>query len=422
MGNVSIESGVIGALILVFTALISHCLFKKLHFPYTIGLVASGIIVKLVFNSFEALGNPPFDISHDLILYVLLPVLIFETSINIDAKLLLKNIKPILILAAPGLILATFITGFMMGYLTPLTMGGAFLFGALISATDPVAVTAMFKILGAPERLNILVEGESLLNDATAIVMYQSVLAVVVSGMALNLQTFAKEGVSFIVIFVGGFVVGAVFSYIFLRLGKYLEHSPILFAALSMFVAYGSYITADHFFKLSGVMASLGAGIVASLYARPLLDKKTSDFLTRFWEFKAFMANSFVFLIVGVFGMDLLKVIDNHWNLLKYIMFAIIAITVARLILIYVVLPLTTGKKEEKIEHPYRHVLFWGGLRGAVALALSLSLPDKLPNKPLIICITIGVVLFTLFIQGTTIKRLLDYMGISKKEVPQVKE
>ena len=159
-------------------------------------------------------------------------------------------------------------------------------------------------------------------------------------------------------------------------------------------------------------MAAMGAGIVAAKYAKPQLKLGVRTFITRFWELLAYIANSFIFLIVGVFGKKLLQSIPDHFILLKYIFIAIASIVVARVILVYLVLPATISKKDEKIDMPYRHILFWGGLRGAVALALSLSLPDNLPDRSLIIGMTIGVVLFTLFIQGTTIKRAMDYFKI----------
>ncbi len=407
-----ILTGVIGALILLTTALISTYIFKKIHFPYTIGLVISGIIIEMIFSRIDPLGRAPFVISHDLILYFLLPVLIFETSINIDADLMLKNIKPILVLAAPGLVLATVITGVMVGYFSHLSYAAAFLFGALISATDPVAVTSMFKVVGAPPRLAILVDGESILNDGTAIVMYQTVLGIIMTGAALNLKTFANGALSFTVVFAGGFVVGALIAFLLIKIGVLLEKSPVLYAALSLIIAYSSYIVADRVFHFSGVMAAMGAGIIASKFAKPGLRLGVRSFITRFWELLAFIANSFIFLIVGVFGKELLQNIPDHFILLKYIFIAIASITVARLILVYLVLPATIGKKDEKIDKSYRHILFWGGLRGAVALALSMSLPDDLPNKNLLIAMTIGIVLFTLFIQGTTIKKLMDYLGI----------
>ena len=225
-------TAIVGALILLATALISSYIFRKINFPYTIGLVISGILIEMIFSQIDPLGRYPFSVSHDLILYILLPVLIFETSINIDANLMLKNLKPILVLAAPGLVLATVITGMMVGYFSHLSYAAAFLFGALISATDPVAVTTMFKTVGAPPRLAILVDGESILNDGTAIVMYQTVLGIVMAGTAITFKTVADSSFSFTVIFVGGFVVGAVISFLLLKIGVFLEKSSVMYSAL----------------------------------------------------------------------------------------------------------------------------------------------------------------------------------------------
>lgn len=407
---------IVGFLILLFVALLSSVLFKKINFPYTIGLVIAGIVIEYIFRNYPGLGPVPFSISHDVILYVLLPVLIFESAINMNTDLLLKNLKPILFLAAPGLIVSTLIVGYIMGRFTPIGMGGAMLFGALISATDPVAVITMFKTLGAPKRLVILVDGESLFNDATAIVAYQTVLSIVVSGAALTLPVLGQKAVSFVVVFVGGFLAGGVIAYIFMHISKLFKGQLLLQSAISIIIAYTSFITADRLLGLSGVMAALGAGIVTSWFARPRLPKETKLFLSDFWSFIAFVANSFIFLIVGIYGKTLMSQVKSHLNLILYILLAIVAILVSRAFLVYVLTPLFFNRDEKnKIDRPYQHLIFWAGLRGAVALALSFSLPENLPYRYAIILITIGVVLYTLFVQGTTMKKAMIWQGLAEE-------
>ncbi|MCD4785250.1 MAG: sodium:proton antiporter [Candidatus Eremiobacteraeota bacterium] len=420
----SLLTWIVGAVILLFVAILSKLLSKKIRIPYSIWLVFAGIIFEYLFAKCTDLHGMPLSTSHDIIMYILLPVLIFEAALSINTRLLINNLKPILILAIPGLIISTFFVGFFMNFLSPLDLGVAMLFGALISATDPVAVISIFKALGAPKRLTVLVDGESLFNDATAIVMYQAVLSLVISGTALSWLTLGKKAVGFLVVFFGGFLVGAIVSFVIVHIFKYMEEDPVLTTALSVFIAYFSFIVSDHFLNLSGVMAALGAGIVASYYGKHLLRHKTKLALAEFWEFASFVANSYVFLIVGIFGKQLIETVEDHFQLLGMIALAIIAIIIGRFIIIYGLLPLTCRNEKDKVSRPYKHILFWGGLRGAVALALAMSLPKTIENRLEIIGITIGVVLFTLFVQGTTTRGIMNHLKINEphkaKKDPQV--
>jgi len=416
MEKQSLLTWIIGAVLLLFVAIISKLISKKTRIPYSIWLVFAGIIFEYIFAKFTSLDGMPLSTSHDIIMYILIPILIFEAALHIDTKLLLKNLKPILILAIPGLIISTFIVGLFMNFLSPLSLGVALLFGALISATDPVAVISIFKSLGAPKRLTILVDGESLFNDATAIVMYQTVLSVVVSGTALTYATLGKKAIGFLVVFFGGFLVGAAICFAIVQIFKFMEEDSIISIALSVFIAYFSFIVSDHLLHLSGVMAALGAGIVASYYGRKLLTHKTVFAIIDFWEFASFMANSYVFLIVGIFGKELIESLENHLRFLGIIGLAIVAILIGRFVIIYGLLPLTCRKEKNRVSREYRHVMFWGGLRGAVALALTMSMPKTIEYRMEIIGITLGVVLFTLFIQGTTTRGLMNKLNIGESE------
>ncbi len=189
-------------------AALSAIFLKRLKFPYTIGLVVIGIVVGGLAGHFKMLAPlTGFNITPNLILYVLLPALVFDAAVNIDIRLLLHNLQPTLILAAPGLVAAMLITGGLMVWLTPMTLWPALAFGALISATDPVSVIALFRELGAPRRLSMLVDGESLFNDATAMVAFQIVCGLVAGG-ALTAWVATPGGRKFIAVFAGGTLVG----------------------------------------------------------------------------------------------------------------------------------------------------------------------------------------------------------------------
>ena len=188
----------IDLLLLLLIASLAAVILTRLQFPYTVGLVLLGLLLGGLADWFPALDVlNSLNLSHDLILFVFVPPLIFESAINLDGRLLLRNLTPVLTLAGPGLLISTAIVGAIVTWGTPLTLGQALLFGSLISATDPVAVIALFKELGAPKQLSILVEGESLFNDATAIVAFNIILALVLSGAPLGGDTLLQGGISF---------------------------------------------------------------------------------------------------------------------------------------------------------------------------------------------------------------------------------
>ncbi|QSH41646.1 sodium:proton antiporter [Lentisphaerota bacterium ZTH] len=411
-----LSTSVMAAVILLLIATISAIFFKRLRIPYTIGLVFVGIVLAFVCNRIEWLqAAQSIKLNHDLIMYVLLPALIFSASVNIDTKMLFKNLSPTLLLAAPGLVISTIMIGIIMYYFTPLEIGGAMLFGALISATDPVAVISLFEIIGAPKRLRILVDGESLFNDATAIVMYTILKSILVAGAAFSFGTLIQGGVDFIIIFLGGLAVGAVIGFIMVEIILFAENDIMVEVALSTVVAYAAFIIADKVFNTSGVMAALGAGVVINHYGMTRFTPKIREYMKQFWDFVAFVANSFIFLLLG-FTEDFYLIDTNALSItLRHIMWGIIAIQLSRAVIVFGICPLLgLNKKEEKIDIRYQLIMFWGGLRGAVPLALVFSLPPNLPHRLLIIEITLGVVAFTLFFQGTTVKWLIRLFGLDK--------
>jgi monovalent cation:H+ antiporter, CPA1 family len=407
-------------LILLF--LIASCsgiFLKKIKFPYTIGLVVIGILFAVVVENVQALKiAEDITLSHDIILYILLPTLIFEAAVNIDSRLLVKNLLPVCALAIPGLVISTLIVGVFMNALTPLNIGVAMLFGALISATDPVAVIALFKEIGAPKRLTMLVDGESLFNDATAIVAFNIIMGILVSGVVLNLKTVGAASLSFLFVFVGGLIVGIVIGFIITRLINLAKRDPLIQVALSTITAYTAFIVADHYMEVSGVMSTLGAGLVVSWYGSTRFSKDVKEYMEQFWEFASFAANSFIFLLLGVTEWRLLIGHGHTPNLLYYLIITIIIVIIARMIVVYGLTPLLKLlPKYEKIDIKYQTVIFWGGLRGAVPLALVLSLDPGFESQRMITEFTLGIVLFTLLIQGTTTKPLMNFFKLNKKSI-----
>ncbi len=344
---------VIGLLLVASAASIG---LKRTRMPYTVGLVLLGLVLGWLaerVDALEPLGEAA--LSPDMILFVFLPTLIFESAFNLNARLLSQNMAPVLTLAIPGLLLSTAIVGGLLTLVTPLSLGSAMLFGALISATDPVAVIALFKDVGAPKRLTILVEGESLFNDATAIVLFRIILVVLAAG-TLTAGTLGRGVLEFLVVFLGGLAVGGIIGYLMIRTIALAEDTPVVEVTLSTVVAYAAFIVADHYLHVSGVMATVGAGLVVGTLGSTRFTPEIREYLHQFWEYAAFVANSLIFLLVGL--------TVKLSGLLEYfgpIGWAILAVIVARAVTVYGLMPVVNRlPRAEPVDRRNQTVMFWG--------------------------------------------------------------
>jgi CPA1 family monovalent cation:H+ antiporter len=346
-----------------------------------------------------------------VVLYLFIPTLIFPAAVRLDLPLLKQNAYLILLLALPGLILSILIVGGVVGAVTPLAWSTAMLFGALISATDPVAVVALFAELTVPGRLAIVVEGESLFNDAVAMVLFAGILSAIGSdagGPAL----LARGAASFVWTSLGGLGVGAVASALYAVLVRFAEDDPLIEIALSMVLAYAAFAVADHYLGVSGILAVVGAGLVARRLRRGDFESttKAQPYLQHFWSYAEFVANSFIFLFLGIGGDTFLNRLRGASLAdLSSIVYAVAAVVVARLVVVFgFVGVFNRCTKGERIDWRYQAVIFWGGgVRGALPLVLALSLPASFAQRQLVLDMTAGVVLFTLLVAGTTSGRLV---------------
>ena len=422
------ESDLFTSVLVVITfmsvAVIASLALKRINFPYTIGLMIIGLGVGFLFwsvPSLEAYRN--LALSPEVILYLILPTLIFEASLNIDARLLFKNLGPIVVLSVFGLLVSAVVVAFGLVWLTPITLAGALLFGALISATDPVAVIALFKEIGAPKRLVTLIDGESLFNDATAIVLFTVIAAAVgmTGGHAAD-ASILGGAISFTVVLMGGLVVGGVIGWV----GSYViqfDRGNFMFQmAVSMIMAYLSFLVADHVFHFSGVMSSLAAGLALRYRAETVFKRNHIHTLEQGWEFFSFVANSFVFILLGLTAFNSVvhqgNVITEWWPLF----ISLPIVLVARFLSIYLLVPpynvFLKWRKLSPVPWSYQAILFWGGLRGAVPVALVLAIPETFPDRDLILHLTFGIILFTMLIQGTTVKQFMDWLGVRPDGTP----
>jgi len=383
--------------ILLLIAALVGMIARRFRIPYTVGLVLTGIVLALL--SFR----PTINLTKDLIFDVLLPPLIFEATLFIRWKELNHNLPVILVFATIGVILSAALTSAGMHFLSGWTWQSAALFGILISATDPVSVIATFKEAGVQGRLRLLVEAESLFNDATAAVGF-GVMLVFVNGQTVSTWNVVGETLWTVI---GGLLVGALIAgFILLLTHNTSDH--LIELALSTVAAYGSFLIAEQF-HASGVLSTLIAGILIGNFGLPVsYSDKGRTSLVDFWEFAAFISNSLIFLLIGLH-----EATENYANAWLPVIVAIMVVMISRAAAIYP-LSLLFERSKLKIEKNHQHILFWGGLRGALALALALGLPPEIPGRAQIVIAAFGVVTFSIFIQGLTMTPLLRWL----KEIP----
>ena len=379
---------------LLFVSALVAMLTRRVHLPYTVGLVLAGMA--LYFSHVYI----KWHLTKDLIFSVFLPPLVFEAALFIHWRDFKKELPVVTLLATAGVVLAAAVTAFGMHYALAWDWGSAIVFGVLIAATDPVSVIATFKEAKVHGRLRMLIESESLLNDGTAAVAFVAVLGVLAGGHETVLSI---TGALFVTI-IGGVLIGGIIAYLFMLLaGRTPDYLvEITFTTL---VAYGSFFVAEHF-RCSGVLAALTAGLVVGNFrSSGSISAVGRHALGPFWEYVAFVANSLIFLLIGT------QEAQQHFRgLWVPVLLAIALVTLGRAAAVY---PLCAifARSRFKVNMRHQHVLFWGGLRGALALALSLSLPEDLPRRDVIVVITFAVVAFSVFAQGLTITPLLRRLG-----------
>ncbi|WP_299017564.1 cation:proton antiporter [uncultured Photobacterium sp.] len=398
---------------------------NRINFPYTVLLAVAGCLLGGIVMAASDIHPPgivgdflaaleALDITSEVVFFVFLPALIFESALNINARHLLTDIGPILLLAVIGLLISTMLVGIVVWGVSDISLIACLLLGAIVSATDPVAIVAIFKNLGAPKRLTILVEGESLFNDATAIVLFTILVAILVGGTEASMLSAAGK---FFEVFFGGILVGLVTSWLVISLIGQLRNLPLVEITLTICLAYLSFLLAEHYLHVSGVMAVVTAGLVVNSFGRTQISANTWHTLTETWEELVFWANSLIFFLVGLLVPKVLVDFTSgqFWSLLALT----IAAFTARSVVLYLVLPLLNKLGlGQQISIAFRTVMLWGGLRGAVSLALALVIletPGIAPEiQAFVASLVTGFVLFTLFINAPTMGSMMRFFGLDR--------
>jgi CPA1 family monovalent cation:H+ antiporter len=381
-------------------------LVRRMRVPYTVALVLAGLLIAIQ-------REPSIGLSPELILALFVPPLVFEAAFHLEFQQLRRSLIPILLLSVPGVVVTMLIVAGIVTLVGVMPFATGLVFGALISATDPVAVVALFRSLGVPKRLSVIVEGESLFNDGTAIVVFNLVL---INALAIGSTGSGPNGsgmtlpsvvISFLYVVAGGLGIGVglgwLVAWVITRVDDYLIETT-----LTTVLAFGAYLIGEQM-HVSGVLSVVGAGIVCGTLGPRGMSPTTRIVLTHLWEFLAFIANSLVFLLIGL-EVRLPTLAARIWPIIV----AVLAVIASRALVVYGFAWLSQWlTRRQPIPRSYDHVLFWGGLRGAVSLALALSLPVAFADRALVAEMTFGVVLFTLLVQGTSMQFLLARLGLT---------
>ena len=387
---------------LLSVAAVTAIVVRRLRIPYSVSLVVLGIVAGAL------LPHGTIQVTPELVLLALVPGLVFEAALRLELADLRSTFGWMVLLAAPGVLISAVIVAVVLKLATGLPFELGMVVGAMVAATDPVAVISTFRNIGAPRRLATLVEGESLLNDGTALVLFLVTVRSVTAQV-----TVADTAVTVVITVVSSVAIGLAAGWIASRLMKLVDDHAIELT-ISLAAAYGTYLLVDGLHQ-SGIIATVVAGVVIGTYGRAVgLSKPALEALDIVWEFIAFLLTAFAFLLVGlaISVADLLASAPS-------ILWGLVAILVGRAVVVYGLLGgaarlLRDRTRLTAVPVGWLHVMFWAGLRGAVAVAMALSLPDGFPQRALLQEITFGVVLFTLFVQGTTAERVVARVGVAE--------
>lgn len=420
--------------LLLLLASIVYSFSRKFTLPYTIVLFVVGMGITPLRNIVWG-QETMLTFSPDLLFYVFLPVLVFEAWYNIHYKNYAKNKIPIRWLAILGVILSVWCFAFwwyvlldITGYHLPLIV--LLLLWAIVSATDPVAVLSLFKKIRVPSRLRLLFEGESLLNDGTAVALFFILLEVIRHGAIFSFTTLWWSFVQFFVMIWGGVIVGSVFGVVFAKLVKYIKNNEAVEITITMILAHLTFLFCEYLsnhliigwfdIHISGVIATAFAAIIMGNYGRVKISPKIEQYVHKFWGFFSFVANSLIFLLMGL-SVQYISIPLQELSPPLLILIGILLVSRA----VWVYIPLNVYNlfcKRNLIPSRWQHLLVRWGLRGAVGLTMAFMVPEWLSLwevwwgyalRDLILSFTIGIVIFSLLVEGLTIRPLIRKLRIT---------
>jgi CPA1 family monovalent cation:H+ antiporter len=412
--------------ILLVVTLIVALISRRLRLVYTLVLVVVGLVIGFL----PFLPNVHLD--PNLVLFLFLPALLFEGAWNVNIEKLVADWLPVVLLAVPGLGISLLLVAAVAHWGLGFSWLLALLLGAMVSPTDPVAVLALMRRLGIADRLRIIVEGESLFNDGAGVAAYEIVLGLLLPSLGAALIAGENSGWAILVdalwLIFSGLILGLIVGWVtarFLRLDDHLIETAVTFS-----VAYGVYLigTALH---TSGLLAVVGAGLVIGSYGRRTgMSERAQEASHAVWEFIGYLANSLLFLLLGI------ELGASHLFAQSFpgILWVLLGVIAGRVLMIYTLIPLQDALarwlERRKTKQPrflplprpipasWRPLLALSGLRGALSIALVLSLPDTIAQHNLLQDIVYGVVLVTLLGQGLALRILLPRWPKEQEKTP----
>lgn len=421
------ETALLAPLLLTIAGLTVGAIFKSLfqrtRIPYTVGLFAIGLVAGIMNRMGVFHGMPQFsaaldsvaNINPDLILYIFLPILIFDAAYELNLHIFKKTLTNATLLAAPGLIICMILTAgvlmaisfFVPGY-EKWTWASALMFGALISATDPVAVVALLHELKTSKRFSTLVDAESLLNDGTGIVCFMLFYGITVWGRNDELTPILE----FCQVVAGGAILGFIAARLVIWFITRVNSEEMIQNSVIILSAYLVFILAQLYLGISGVIALVAFGLTIAYVGKPRLKPQVNIFMGSFWELLTYIANTLIFIIVGIV---IAEKVDFSWSHCAILLLVYIALNIIRYITIMMIYPIMKRSgyglnKKESI------ILTWGGLRGALGMTLALmvsytpAIPEEIRSQ--VLFFTAGTVTLTLCINATTMRWLLNKLGL----------
>jgi len=410
-----------------------YALAQRFRLPYTVLLTLLGVLLVFV-SSIPALAFlREFHLTPELLFYIFLPTLLFESAFNMSIRRVVDEFKPIMLLAVGGYLVSALSIGAVLwfclslfGFEIPFLV--TLLFGALISATDPVAVLALFKEYGAPRRLTLIFEGESLANDATALAFFLVALGFIEHGLTSG--SIALGAVTFFSSLIGGAIIGLLMGTAFVRAISFFRENEMVATTLMIVLAHMTFLVAElgthvlghvgvEALKFSPIIATTVAALMMGNYGRFKVSPRADEFVEKLWAQFAFMANSVVFILVGFLFASVPHGARDLWI---PILVAVVVVMFSRAVSIYgTLMPFNFLRRAEQVPWTWQHLLAWGSLRGALSVMLVLMVPADLavPGWPLdisvqnfLLVLTVSCIFVTLFIKAPTVGPLMRLLKV----------
>jgi monovalent cation:H+ antiporter, CPA1 family len=383
-------------IILLLVATIVALLSRRLRLPYVNGLVIAGLAISQLLPRKVGLDS-------SLIINLFLPILLFEASINTDLSRLQSTLKPILLLAGPGVVIAAGATALGLRFGLDWAWIPALLGGVILAVTDTVAVIAVFKEISVPSRLITIVEGESLFNDGIALVLFSLILKVSKTGELTFVEGFRE----LMIVVVGGLAVGFALGYVGVGLYKQSEEDPLSSILITFALALSTF-QIGQFLGVSGVVAVVIAGLmVGNLERSQAISASSRVTVLSFWEYAGFAVNTFIFLLIGLE----LK-LETMAQILPAIFLAVLCYQMGRALAVYPLMAIV-GKFDRSIPFKWQHILFFGNIKGSLSMALVLSLPNSIAGREYLIAVVFGVVLVSLMFQGLSLPWVVQQLQLT---------